>query len=523
MELDYSIDQSIPEEVFQKQFENIPSRSDLLGRLQTPEEMERDAALAAGKAEESGVEALDYEERSHYRYYLTRNLYKCNAKREPVKPIHARIADLLLLDLILFILNQDAYIYNESTGTFEPDRDGKRLKNKIRALLDYEFIEDKTINAIYNLIIGDARLTISDNQINNRPPHWIHFINGYYDRETGTLRNHDPKYREIGVIPWEYSPSRYPVNKKFGKIGSGLLQEMTEEALLFDKWIEEAIPAPEDRVMLLQYIAYSMSLETGAQKFLMVCGSGGTGKSTLLSVVEAILGRSNISSVSLQGLQDRFTPGELYLKQANICADIPITALSEVDMIKKLTGEDLISADRKFKNNFTFRSFARLYFSANDIPVNLSDKSNAFYRRMLILKMDRTPEKVDPALSRKLIAEIPHIITKAVEEWTLSNGAIVESDRSKALVKAAHKNSDTVEAFIDDRCELDKKARVLNTSLYAAYFNYCAAEERKPVTKSNFYKQLESKGFQRVRGKSGSDIVGLKLSNIIPLPTQSYA
>ena len=102
--------------------------------------------------------------------------------------------------------------------------------------------------------------------------------------------------------------------------------------------------------------------------------------------------KPNVSSVSLQGLQDRFAPAELFLKQANICADIPLTALSEVDMIKKLTGEDTISADRKFKNAYTFRSYARLFFSANDIPY-IAEKTNAFYRRMLILKMDQ-PRKL---------------------------------------------------------------------------------------------------------------------------------
>lgn len=515
--LDFETD---PDEIFyDAENYEITTREDLLKDEVSITERQARAVHAADKAIAEGIKALTDEERSHYAYFLATHSYKTNAKGEASKPIHKAIADLVLLDLNIFILNGDAHIYNDKNGTFERDEDGKRVRGKIRSLLEFEFIEDKIITAIYNLIITDEKLTISDRDINRRPAHWVHFINGYYDYKTDSLRDHNPKYHEIGVIPWEYSEAKYPTTHKLKKTGSGLLTEIVGEPLLFNSWLDEAIPDIEDQKMLLQYIGYAMTLETTAQKFLMICGSGGTGKSTLLSVIEKIIGRANISSVSLQGLQERFTPSELYLKQANICADIPLSALSEIDMIKKLTGEDLISAERKFKNNFNFKSFARLFFSANDIPVNLSDKSNAFYRRMLILKMDKTPAVVDPELSKKLESEIPNIITRAMEELYISEGAIEESNNSKLLVKEAHKNSDTVEAFIADRCIIDEKAKTDRGSLYAAYFNYCAYEERKSVTKSNFYKQLESKGFPSRRSKNNFDINGLRLNLVILTPS----
>ncbi|MBQ7123440.1 MAG: hypothetical protein IJO01_02345 [Oscillospiraceae bacterium] len=510
---DFSTDIQLPEEN-----NEISIRELLLKNDVNISEIQARAVHAADKALSEGIKALTGEERLYYAYFLVTHSYKKNAKGEASKPIHKAIADLVLLDLDIFILNGDAYIYNNKNGTFERDENGKRVCGKIRSLLEFEFIEDKIITAIYNLIMTDEKITISDNDINLRPAHWVHFTNGYYDYKTDSLYNHNPKYHEIGVIPWEYSESKYPTTYKLKKIGSGSLTEILSEPLLFNSWLNEAIPNIEDQKMILQYIGYAMTLETTAQKFLMICGSGGTGKSTLLSIIEKIIGRNNISCVSLQGLQERFTPAELYLKQANICADIPLSALSEIDMIKKLTGEDLISAERKFKNNFNFKSFARLFFSANDIPVNLSDKSNAFYRRMLILKMDKAPEVVDIELSKKLESEIPNIITRAMEELYLSEGVIEESENSKRLVKEAYKNSDTVEAFISDRCILDEKAKTDRASLYSAYYNYCLYEDRKNVTKSNFYKQLESKGFPSRRNKTNFDVCGIEINNVINMP-----
>lgn len=508
-------------ECLREEFE-IPSREDLLNSRLDHSEIKRLQALAVAKAETDGIEALTPEERSYYELYLLAHINKTNAKGEPVKPIHANIMDLVLSNERVFVLNQDLYIYDEESGTYRPDLDGKQIKRRIRSYLDREFIEDKIINAIYNLILSDSRLSISCDRINNRPRHWIHFKNGYYDYKTDSLYPHDLKYNEIGVIPWEYSPSRYPSGYKFVTKGKGVLRETVEEPLAFNAWLNEAIPDPEDQCMLFQYMAYSMSLDTGAQKFLLICGHGGTGKSTLLKLIEEIIGKSNVSSVSLQGLQDRFAPAELFLKQANICADIPLTALSEVDMIKKLTGEDTISADRKFKNAYTFRSYARLFFSANDIPY-IAEKTNAFYRRMLILKMDHSPKVVDPYLFDKLRAEIPHIITRAVEELYCSGGEIDVSENCKTAVQAARKGSDTIEAFICDRCEIGDKFRSDAAELYRIYQNYCTLEERKSVTRRTFYSELDKRGYERRRGKSNYDIVGIRLSSVLPFSTSAEA
>ena len=479
-------------------------------------EIERLRAEAVAKVESYGLRALNEDERHYYGSYLLTHINKVNTKGDAVKPIHVNVADLVLLDFNVFVLNSDVYIYNETLGVYEKDEDGKRLKHQIKKYLDREFIEDKIIDSIYKLILSDASLTLSDNQVNQRPKHWIHFSNGYYDYKTDSLVDHNPNYHEISVIPWAYSPSYYPTTYKFTKKGTGILRETVETPLLFNSWLDEVIPNKDDQTMFLQYLGYAMTLDTSKQKFLMICGFGGTGKSTLLSLVESIIGKKNVSNISLQGLQERFSPGELYLKQANICADIPLSALSEVDMIKKLTGEDTISADRKFKSNFSFKSFARLFFSANDIPVNLSDKSNAFYRRMLILKMEHKPTEIDTELLAKLKTEIPNIITRAVEELYLSDGNIDESENSKENVKTAHKNSDTVEAFIDECCEIVEGIRTIRTALYSNYCNYCDSEGRKYVTPNGFYKALENKGFNQAKGKT-RDFVGLRISNVIPL------
>lgn len=500
----------------------LPPSEDKIRNVSKPapelsgKEIERRGRLAFDKAEDLGIYSMSSEERLYYSHYLLRNAYKKNAKGEALKPIHANIAELVLCDTRMFTLYQDLYIYDPRAGVYRLDNESQELRRLVRAYLDREFIEDKTICSICNLIMSDRRLALPADRLNNRPKHWQHFQNGYYDYEADVWHPHNPDYYDVNVIPWAYDPGRYPSNYKYVIKGKGILRETVEEELLFDKWIEEAIPDYYDRIMLYQYIAYAMTLETREQKFLLICGRGGTGKSTLLKLIEEILGASNVSGISLQGLQERFAPAGLFRKQANICADIPLSALNEVDIIKKLTGEDTVSADRKFKNPLLFRSYARLFFSANSIPY-IDEKTNAFYRRMLILKMEEIPEAVDKDLFKKLRAEIPNIITKIVEEFYCSSGSIDVSENCKEAVKSAQKESDSVEAFLDDRCEADPVARMDRRTLYDAYKNYCYTEGRKELTPNGFYKALNNKGYSQVKGKT-RDIIGLKISNIVNYP-----
>lgn len=478
----------------------------------TAEELEKASMGAALKAETDGLEALSGEERRHYFRYLLGHVNKENRRGEAVKPIHANIVDLILLEETIFVLNQDLYIYDYNTGTYFPDFEGKVIKQKIRQYLDREFVEAKTLDAIYKLLLSDSRLAISQDKVNDRPAHWIHFLNGYYDFRSDTMHGHDPQYHEVDLRPHEYSPSRYPANRRFVTKGTGILRETVEENLIFDEWFENAIPNLEDRMMVLQYLGYAMTQDTSQQCFLVICGPGGTGKSTLLRLVEEIIGKKNVSSVSLQGLQDRWSAGQLYLKAANICADIGSTALTDIDVIKRLTGGDLISADRKFKDAFTFRPYCRLFFSANDVPY-IPEATNAFYRRMLVLKMDQIPDEVDPHLTEKLIAEIPNIITKVCEELYCSEGMVDRSANCVAAVSKIRTDSDAVEAFLCDCCETDPDSKDFRTPravLYERYKEYCFKEGRTERTRQKFYKDLETKGYKTVKG-GDRDFLGIKL------------
>jgi putative DNA primase/helicase len=125
------------------------------------------------------------------------------------------------------------------------------------------------------------------------------------------------------------------------------------------------------------------------QKAILLYGEGGNGKSTVLQLLKAFLGRENVCELSLHSIEkEKFGRVRLLGKLVNICADLPGTRLPDVSTFKRLTGGDAIEAQYKFHDVFEFQPFARLIFSANTYP-RCDDSSTAYFDRWDVIPFER--------------------------------------------------------------------------------------------------------------------------------------
>ena len=85
-------------------------------------------------------------------------------------------------------------------------------------------------------------------------------------------------------------------------------------------------------------------------------------------------------------------------------------------IFKALVGEDYLTVEKKNKDPFSFQSNARLLFSCNSIPKNYGDRSDGFYRRLIIIRFNHAvpPEKKDPNLLDKFRVEADGIFLFAL-------------------------------------------------------------------------------------------------------------
>lgn len=392
----------------------------------------------------------------------------------------------------MFVIDGIAFVYEN--GVFKEDANGIVLMNKIQACLYRNEIKAATIKRVYDLLIRQQALQSSFETVNNYPKWWINFKNGMLDVHEMKMHPHNPEYRSMNQIPHEFS-----------------FQPVKGENTL--KFLKEAVPDSGDRQMFYTYLGYCMTCDASMQKFMMIKGEGGTGKSRLIALAEYIVGKPNYVNVSLADLNERFYPSNLFGKLMNSCADISTAPLNAVDVLKKCTGDDEIIFERKGMDaNRSFRSYAKLLFSANKIPLNLDEKSNAFYRRLLILEMNVKPAKIDLRLDEKLQSEVQFSIFMAVR-WLhemYEKGHIPESENSKRLVNELYKDADSVKAWLEDCMKPAAGARCSRTVLYDLYDKYCEENDRQAIGRAKFYKNLVDKGYKEGKDRTvGRYIEGL--------------
>lgn len=133
------------------------------------------------------------------------------------------------------------------------------------------------------------------------------------------------------------------------------------------------------------------------------------------------------------------------------------------------------------------------------MPQNLEDKSDAFYRRLLVLDMNQMipREEKDIRLKEKIKAEADYAIHMAVTELkdVYERGELIESEHSKECVRELWRLSDSVCAFLEDKLVKKKGKRLKRSDVFRMYEEYCEDNGCQGHVKSGFFKKMEGKGF----------------------------
>ena len=401
--------------------------------------------------------------------------HKFNTKGYPTGVIDPRVVDHIIQNENIFIMGDIPYIYEN--GVYRIDVRGNKVKGKIQQLLYEEVRTAKAVNGIYNLFLMREELQKNYEEINCYPRYWINFRNGMLDPKTKTMHPHNAAYYSINQIPWIYDPEKAAADFSASK-----------------RFLETALDS-EDVKTIFQFMGLCMTAETAFQYFLVLIGEGGNGKSLLISVIERIIGKENVSNISLQELSQRFQGARLFGKLLNACADIPADLIEDDSVIKKLTGGDTVTREYKGKDATEFVPYAKYLFSANRFPY-VGDKSDGFMRRLRVIVMDKKPEKPDVHLKDKLFGELDFWILSAVDglKELLETDTLHESQKSSEEKQNIEKYNNSIVAFISECLCPQKDCNIRRSAMYEEYFAYCQDQGRTPNGKQSFFKELASKG-----------------------------
>jgi len=260
-----------------------------------------------------------------------------------------------------------------------------------------------------------------------------------------------------------------------------------------------------ENVLLLQkYVGQCLLGENLIQRFLILDGNAGCGKTQLANVIQALIGRENITQLRTNHLGDRFELYRFIGRTLLVGVDVDADFLSTkgASVIKGLVGGDWFDAEQKGGNGaFPLQgNFNVLMTSNNRLKIRLQGDIDAWKRRMLLIRYENHPPKNKiPNFSEKLIQEEgPGILNWAIEglnllmlDITLCGGIILNGDQ-KGVVDSLLAESDSLRSFLLKNLVQATGSDLTVNEIVQAYARYCPDMSWDPLPETQIHRQLPS-------------------------------
>lgn len=424
---------------------------------------------------------------------------KFNKKGVPTDIHDKNIVDDIIKNHNFLNIGGNFYFYFNGvyTNTFKYDDtyiNGQQYMYKlIESMIPNNLIKSTTRKRVLNMIQENTLLNNDqiNKYINNHDDNLVNFKNGMFNLLTGKLEPHDPQYNSINQIP-------------YGLDINQIKKANLRDSKVIYKFLNEMIIDKDSIRMLIDYISLSLTIKQ-PQQFMYLVGKGGIGKSVLIRLIKSIVGEINSSNISLQGLSERFQNAGIFGKTLNLFPDLSAKAIMSGESLKTIFGGDEITVEQKYQPSFRFYPYVKSIFSMNRIPDYIDEKSNAYYRRLLIVKCKAKAsyiENIDESLKDDIPILLPYLV-KRLMELKKTDFVVEESNESKEEKQKLERVTNPLKAFIDD-CLIytdDDTSYIYKSSIYKFYKDYCELNGYRVLGNQKFFVELESLGFNFIKLK----------------------
>ena len=194
------------------------------------------------------------------------------------------------------------------------------------------------------------------------------FYNGLLNLETGNLLPHDPKKFTTFCLECRLLtpdiPAACPVFEQF-------LRDITggDISIIARIW---------------EIIGYCLTPDIQGKVMFVFQGVPNSGKSLLSDLISSFFPPGKVSALDIHALRQQFAMSELEGKALCISPDLPNAPLdtASVSNIKKLTGRDVVSADKKYSARKQFK-FTGKIIAVTNYPLLTTRRDDAFQERIV--------------------------------------------------------------------------------------------------------------------------------------------
>lgn len=305
------------------------------------------------------------------------------------------------------------------------------------------------------------RVATNSSSINASPERLV-VRNGILDVKTGTLYPHTYKEVHTVSIDVEYDPS----------------VKITEQ---FKKYLDSTFEGVAWEIEVLQEIfGYCLYKGYFIEKYFFFNGDGNNGKSVCVNLLTRLLGKENITAMSLHDIcspKDQFSLISLYGKLANVCGETGDDKIKNMNNLKKATGRDLIRSRELQHGWVEFYNHAKNIFLVNNPPV-IEDGSKGARRRLEILDFPNffDGETADKQLETKLMTDesLTGVLNWAIEglKRLFEKGEFSEKRTETKITTEYARKSNPIKAFVNDHVNEKVGKEITEAEMVQAYTWY---------------------------------------------------
>ena len=309
--------------------------------------------------------------------------------------------------------------------------------------------------------------------------------NGLLGIQSLQLHAHTPLYFGQVSVPFPYDPDAPPPDRWL--------------AFLDALWPDE----PDAIEVLGEWFGYVISGRLDLHKIFAMVGPTRSGKGVIGRIETALIGKRNVCGPTLNSLGSEFGLQPLLGKSLAIISDARSgggknSGVSSVvvERLLSISGEDTLTVNRKYKEQWTGKLPDRIHIISNELP-RLGDASSAIVGRLVLLLTKRSwLGREDYELETRLRAEPTGILNWALEglqRLTFENeNHFTRFAAADEAVTMMQDLASPVGAFVREKCVVETQAEIAVDDLYAAYKDYAQACELPKFAKAHFGRDLRA-------------------------------
>jgi P4 family phage/plasmid primase-like protien len=325
----------------------------------------------------------------------------------------------------------------------------------------------------------------------NADPDIIVCRNGTLHVPTMALREHRAEDYQTSGLSFNYDPRA--------------------TAPVWNDTLQSTVPWAAD--FLQEFAGYSLTTDTRYELAIWLCGPRGSGKSTILTGLQAMLGER----AGVLGLADiersSFALASLPGKTLVVSTEQPAQYMQCSHVLNAIISGELVHVDRKFRDPVDIRPRAKIAWAMNDMP-RVPDAGNGLFRRVKVIKFPKLGEDADPKVKETIETEGAGILN-----WALAGLVRLRANNRFTIPQCVadatndfQQTNDVPAVFVSECCTVGPELKVAGGALYEEYKTWCLTNGHKPQSSTSLAREWERLGFDKYQANGRTFYRGIGLA-----------